>query len=84
MIYYFINEGDKERGPYTLKELKNTSLNKDTLIWYAGIDQWSKASSIFELNDLFEKKLSLHGFAKNKLRKIFGIKIIKASLKKVS
>ena len=84
MIYYFIKEEGKESGPYTIKQLECKSLNKDTLVWHAGIKQWSPAYNIYELKSLLEKKLSLSGFAKNKLKKILGIQTIKTSLKKVS
>ena len=84
MVYYFIKEEHRESGPYTIKQLKYKSINRDTLVWHAGIKEWSSASNIYELKDLFQKKLSFHGFAKNKLKKIFGIQTMKNSLKKVS
>lgn len=84
MVYYFIKVGGTESGPYTIKQLECKSLNKDTLVWHAGIKGWSSANNIYELKGLFEKKISIAGFAKNKLRKIFGIQTIRTSLKKVS
>lgn len=83
MIYYFIKEREIEAGPYTVKQLKNTSLKKETLVWHAGIREWSPANNIYELKDLFQKKLSLPGFVRNKLKKILGIQKIKTSVKKV-
>jgi len=84
MICYFIKEGESEAGPYTVKQLKNKAISQDTLVWHAGIKEWSHANNIYELKHLFEKKLPLPVFAKNKLKRILGIKTIKTSLKKVS
>jgi len=84
MIYYFIKERETEAGPYNIQQLKNTSIKKETLVWHAGIKEWSPANNIYELKHLFQKKISLPGFAKNKFKKILGMKTIKTSLKKVS
>jgi hypothetical protein len=40
-------------GPFTIDELKNQHINRDTLVWYDGIPDWEKASNIEALRDVF-------------------------------
>lgn len=76
MTHYFIKDGEEESGPYTVKQLKSKCLQEETLIWHAGLKEWTYASETFGLKELFQKKLSLPLFAKNKLKKIFANKKI--------
>jgi hypothetical protein len=84
MIHYFIKNGDAESGPFSLQQLKSMPIDKDTMIWHAGVKEWCKAESHYELKILFQKKLSLHAFAAFKLKKVLRISSIKHPLKKVS
>lgn len=45
--------GDQQKGPFTHDELKNQHINRDTLVWYDGIPDWTKASNIEALKDIF-------------------------------
>ena len=59
MITFFIKEGDKESGPFTIDQLKSKFITKDTLVWHAALNIWTHAGSVYELKDLFESRLSL-------------------------
>lgn len=49
---YFIHDGREKSGPYTLEALSTLSINGDTKIWCAGMDNWVKASALPELSGL--------------------------------
>jgi hypothetical protein len=84
MTYYFIKDGDNETGPFTVQQLKLKLIQKDTLVWSAGIQEWTNAGQVYELKELFTPKLSSVAFAKNKIVKILSNKLLKQNLKKVS
>lgn len=50
--YYYLYE-DVQHGPVSLEELKEVNLTRDTLVWYEGIAEWTKAESLTDLNHLF-------------------------------
>ena len=53
MTKYFYLDGDKKLGPFTIKELKDKNLNRDSRIWYYGLEEWTKLSDIIELKEIF-------------------------------
>ena len=57
MKKYYIHNGVEQLGPFDLEELKTKSINNDTPIWYEGIENWTSASKIVELKELFETKI---------------------------
>ncbi|NRT14927.1 hypothetical protein HNP99_001271 [Flavobacterium sp. 28A] len=52
MRTYYINNGKENGGPFTLSELKNQLIDKSTLIWFEGMDEWKYATEIPELQPL--------------------------------
>ena len=46
---YFYLKGPDKIGPLTIDELKEVSLTDDTLIWYEGLNEWTKFSELIEL-----------------------------------
>ncbi len=46
---YFYLKGLDKIGPLTIDELKEVSLTDDTLIWYEGLNEWTKFSGLIEL-----------------------------------
>ena len=84
MTTYFIKEGEYESGPFTIDQLKTKLLNKETPVWHAALKNWTTAGNIYELKELFEKKISTHSFTKIKLNKIWGSYILKQQVKKIS
>lgn len=52
MKKYFYTNGVNKIGPFTLEELKEQNLSRETLIWYYGLDKWKELSEIEELHSL--------------------------------
>lgn len=53
MKKYYYSDGQQQFGPFSKKELKSNNINKETLVWYDGLKDWTKASEVEELADLF-------------------------------
>lgn len=49
--YYFIKDGSQQ-GPFSLSELKNQDITRDTKVWFYGLEDWTKLSAIEELEEL--------------------------------
>lgn len=52
--YYYID--GEQHGPISLEELKKKNIGRDTLIWYEGMGDWTKASEVEELSSFFQTK----------------------------
>lgn len=50
-LFYIAVNGQKT-GPFTLEELKSKDIQKDTLMWTEGLDNWTKADHIALLKDI--------------------------------
>jgi len=53
MKNYYIEVNGQHSEPLTFEELKTRSLTLDTLIWFEGMEEWTKAGNIPELAGLF-------------------------------
>jgi len=53
MKKYFISNGTEQQGPFDLYDLKRMNVQKETLIWYEGIDNWQAAKDIDEIKEIF-------------------------------
>ena len=49
MKKYFYSDGNEKHGPLSLDELKQEKITNDTLIWFEGLDDWTKAKYVLEL-----------------------------------
>lgn len=54
MKKYYYSEEDKQIGPLTFEELKDKKISKETMVWYEGLDNWTKANELNELKDFFK------------------------------
>lgn len=54
MREYFLHQGNEQEGPFTIDELKNKNITKQTSIWYDGLPEWTVAGNIEELSLLFK------------------------------
>ncbi|MFA7302035.1 MAG: DUF4339 domain-containing protein [Candidatus Shapirobacteria bacterium] len=50
--YYYLDNEDKI-GPLSLEKLKKVELSENTLIWYSGLDDWTRIGDVPELISLF-------------------------------
>lgn len=55
MEYYYL-KNRLRYGPVKFEELKSKDIKKDTLVWYEGLKDWTKAGEIKELKELFKVK----------------------------
>ncbi len=53
---YFIKKGEDKVGPFPLEELARQAITKETLVWYIGLSDWTKAGEILELLDIVDPK----------------------------
>jgi uncharacterized membrane protein YhaH (DUF805 family) len=53
MKKYFYSDGNERKGPFSFEELKNENISKETLIWFEGLNDWTSAKYILELEDIF-------------------------------
>ena len=53
MKKYFYSDGTTNFGPFTIEELKEKGITRETMIWFQELGEWKKADTIQELNDLF-------------------------------
>ncbi len=53
MKKYFYSDGTNNFGPFTIEELKEKGITRETMIWFQELGEWKKAGTIQELNSLF-------------------------------
>lgn len=53
MRKYFLHDGENQQGPFTVEQLMQQGIKKDTPVWYEGLPEWLPASNIDELSNLF-------------------------------
>ena len=52
MKKYYYSDGKEKFGPFDLKELGQKDIQKETLIWYEGLGDWTPAGNIEEFSQL--------------------------------
>lgn len=52
---YFIIIEDKQQGPYDLNQLYNINITRGTLIWFEGLENWTRIEKITHLSELIKK-----------------------------
>ena len=53
MKKYFLHDGEKNIGPFTFNELKDKKITKETPIWDEGLEDWTTAGEVENLNSIF-------------------------------
>ena len=54
MKKYYYSNGKERRGPFNFEELKHEDINKNSLVWFEGLADWTSADEIPELKEIFE------------------------------
>jgi len=54
MRKYYIYIDGKEEGAFSIEDLKERKIGRDTMVWFNGLDKWLKAEHVEELKQLFE------------------------------
>ena len=53
MKKYFYTDGTNKFGPFTLEELKEKEITRETNVWFYELGEWKNAGVIAEIQDLF-------------------------------
>ena len=53
MRQYYIHDGEVKKGPFDLEHLSEQSIKRETPVWYEGLEDWTKAETLGELQTLF-------------------------------
>jgi TM2 domain-containing membrane protein YozV len=49
---FYVGDGNQQRGPYTIDQLRGLGIRPDTLVWREGMSQWQPASTVAELRSI--------------------------------
>lgn len=52
-MYYYIDKNGAQQGPIAKDQLLSIGVKPDTLVWKAGMEQWTKANLVPELHPMF-------------------------------
>lgn len=52
--YFYIDLEGQQKGTFTLEDLKNEPLRRDTMVWTQGMPEWQRAYDVVELQALFD------------------------------
>ena len=52
-MYYYINTAGQQAGPVPANQLASYGVTGETLVWKAGMSQWTKAAQVAELQAIF-------------------------------
>ena len=52
--FFYIDSEGKQKGTFTLEELRNEHIGKQTMVWTQGMAEWKRAYEVPELQHLFE------------------------------
>lgn len=53
---YWIIIDDRHAGPFSAQQLVDTGLTADTLVWYEGLPDWTRAANVPELMDCIQHR----------------------------
>jgi len=56
LLYYFA-DGNQQRGPFTLAQLREHPLKPDTLVWRDGLPAWTALANVPELWAVFAERV---------------------------
>jgi uncharacterized RDD family membrane protein YckC len=62
--FYCIRENGRE-GPYTINQLKELNISKDTYVWYSNLAEWTEAKNVEALKDIFASPMAPSDNRKN-------------------
>lgn len=82
MTHYFIKNGKTENGPFTKEQLKAKVLSEETPVWFAGLDDWTRAGEVYALREIFLEKKSKPKSLKKIMTQIFGMLLRNSGNKK--
>lgn len=54
--YYYSNDDENKKGPFSLNDLESETIKRNTLIWNENLEDWTPASEISELKNIILKE----------------------------
>jgi len=54
MKKFYLHNGKEQEGPFDLEDLKIRNITKQTPVWFEGLEGWTTADKVDELNSLFK------------------------------
>lgn len=54
MKKYFYTDGTNKFGPFTLEELREENITRETKVWFQELGEWKTAGTIPELSEIFK------------------------------
>jgi hypothetical protein len=54
MSKFHIHKDEQQQGPFTLDELRDLKITRETMVWFEGEDNWKPAVEIEELKEIFK------------------------------
>lgn len=54
--FYYSNDEENKKGPFSLNDLESETIKGDTLIWNENLEDWTPASEISELKNIILKE----------------------------
>lgn len=52
--YFYIDLEGVQKGTFTLEDLRNEPVRRDTMVWTQGMPEWQRAFDVVELQPLFD------------------------------
>lgn len=52
--YFYIDSEGTQKGTFTIEDLRNEPVRRDTMVWTQGMPQWQRAQDVVELQTLFD------------------------------
>lgn len=56
--YFYINTKGEQKGTFTLEELRNEHIDRNTLVWTQGMEEWKRAYDVVDLQPIFDVSAS--------------------------
>lgn len=54
MRKFYLHDGTMQKGPFSIDDLRELKITKDTYVWADGMLDWKKASEVDELKDVIK------------------------------
>lgn len=52
--YFYIDSEGKQKGTFTLDDLRNEPIRKETMVWTQGMAEWKRANDVVDMQPLFD------------------------------
>ncbi len=54
MKKYFYSDGTNNFGPFTIEELKEKKITRETKVWFQELGEWKPAGIVPEMDEIFK------------------------------